>query len=100
MDQDCVAGGGEGEAAAKRPSASRVCWVKAAPEQQSKTSAVFALPEGEEAVSPSGFSSQRKLICVVSGLQAEVLLFLVFTWRFCLHRWNVQLAGAVFRVFL
>ncbi|KAI1234947.1 hypothetical protein IHE44_0002573 [Lamprotornis superbus] len=43
MDQDCVAAGGEGEAAAKRPNATYVCWVKAAPEQQSKTSAVFAL---------------------------------------------------------
>lgn len=43
MDQDCVAGGGEGEAAAKRPNATSVCWVKAAPEQQSKTSADFAL---------------------------------------------------------
>lgn len=66
MDQDCVAGGGEGEAAAKRPSATHICWVKVAPEQQSKTSAVFALSEAEESVTPSGFSSQRKcaIICV------------------------------------
>lgn len=36
----------------------------------------------------------------MSGLQAELVFFLMFTWRFCLHRWNVQLAGAVFRVSL
>lgn len=62
-----MAGGGEGEA--KRPSATHVCQVKAAPEQQSKTCAVFALPEGEESVSPSGlffffFSREYAIICV------------------------------------
>lgn len=73
MDQDCVAGGGEGEA--KRPSTTHVCQVKAAPEQQSKTCAVFALPEGEESVSPSGFFLKGicNYLCKVSGLQAELL---------------------------
>lgn len=42
-DQDCVAGGGEGEAAAKRASATHVCWVKTTPERLSKTTSVFAL---------------------------------------------------------
>jgi len=42
-NRDCAAGGGEGEGAAKRASATHVCCVKAAPEQLSKTSAVFAL---------------------------------------------------------
>lgn len=93
-----MAGGGEGEA--KRPSATHVCQVKAAPEQQSKTCAVFALPEGEESVSPSGFfffflKGICNYLCEMSGLQAELLFFFVFTWRLCLQRWNVQLAGAV-----
>lgn len=42
-DQDRAAGGGEGEAAAKRASATHVCWVKATPEWLSKTSSVFAV---------------------------------------------------------
>lgn len=41
-DQDRVAGGGEGEAAAKRASVTHVCWVKTIPEWLSKTSSVFA----------------------------------------------------------
>lgn len=39
-DQDHVAGGGEGEAAAERASATRVCWVRVAPEWLPKTSSV------------------------------------------------------------
>lgn len=42
-DQDRAAGGREGEAAAKRASATHVCWAKATPERLSKTSSVFAL---------------------------------------------------------
>lgn len=39
-------------------------------------------------------------LCKVSGCQAELLFFLVFTWRFCLHKWNVPLSGPVFSVSL